>query len=82
MIPTSRRLLVQVHVLDRDVPVGQQDLESPLFFALEGLLVREEFLLDRLLVRGVVRRGYVLEDEGDAVVPPPLLGGVVARLDR
>src|SRR5512135_134918 len=75
--------LVQVHILDRDIPVAEQDFEPPLLLALEGLLVREEFLLDRLLARGIVRRRrYVLEDYRDAVIPAPVLRGVVARLDR
>src|SRR3982750_2387235 len=41
-------LLVQIHVLDRDVPVGLQDLEPPLLLAPVGLLIGKELPLDRL----------------------------------
>ena len=72
--------MLDVHVVDGHVPVSQEDLEPALFLALEGLLVGEKFLLDRLLHAGRGEgRFQVLENDGDLVVPAAVLGGMIAR---
>src|SRR5947209_18715281 len=62
-----------------------QNLESPLLFALERLLIGEEFANQRLLVSGIVRRGVAFARAGHAiipaaipslVIPPPVDGDV------
>src|SRR5271167_5021847 len=71
----------EVDVLDGQVPMGVEDLEAMLLFALIGLLIGEELLEQRLFVEAVIGGGGVLEDDGDAVVPAAVFGGVIARRD-
>src|ERR1017187_1012253 len=73
-------LCVQVHHLHRQVPVRVEDLEAPLLFALERILVGIHLLLQRGFVKGFVGHGGVLEYDGHAEVPAAVFGGVIARL--
>src|ERR1700729_1676537 len=73
---------VQVFVFDRHVPMGVEDFEAVLLFALVGVLVRKELLEQRGGIEVVVSNLGVLEKDGRAIVPPAVLGGVVAGGDR
>src|SRR5271157_604123 len=65
----------------RQVPVAQQDLESPLFLALVSLLIGPELLDETLFVWvGGGRHRRVLVPDGDAIIPAPIFGGVVGGL--
>src|SRR2546427_10638503 len=56
-----------------------QNLESPLLFALERLLIGQEFANQRLLVSGIVRRGVAFPRDGHAIIPAAILSLVIPR---
>jgi hypothetical protein len=69
---------VEIHVLDRQIPMRIQDFEAPLLFFLVGLLVEIELLDDARAVEIVVGNRGVLENDGDAEIPSAIFGGVIA----
>src|SRR5262245_24229629 len=68
---------------DGHIPMRDQNLEPSLLFAFESRLVRVELFDERLFgawsVR-IVEGGGALENYGDAIIPAPVLGRVVAGL--
>src|SRR6266851_2923467 len=70
---------VEVHVLDRQIPVGIENFESPLFFLLVRFLIRIESLDQRGAVEIVVGNRGALEDDGHPVIPAAVFGHVIAR---
>src|SRR5262245_40128979 len=72
-------LRVQIDALDRHVPMGFQDFETPLFFSFVGVLVGGKLLYQRTVVSIGVGDGSVLENDRGAIVPPAVLGRVISR---
>ena len=58
--------------------ISKRRCSSFLYVAWSGIHLLDE----GLLVETVVSRGGVLEDDGDAVVPASVFGGVIARCHR
>src|SRR5260370_6920101 len=67
---------LEVHILDRQIPVRIQDFKAPLFLFLIGLLIGIELLDHRGAVKIVVGDRRILEDDGDPVIPSPVFGRV------
>src|ERR1700739_611769 len=74
------RLFLQISSFHRQVPMRVEDFEAALLFPLKCFLIGVHLLLQRGLVEWLVGDGGVLEDDGHAIVPAPVFGGVVARL--
>jgi hypothetical protein len=73
-------LVVRCNIRHRQIPVGEENLEAALLLALILSLVRPELLGEGVLVGiGGGGRGGILVDNGDAIVPAAVLGGVVGR---
>src|SRR6266705_4934729 len=70
---------VEVHVLDGQVPVRVENLETPLLFLLVRFLIRIELLDQRGAVEIVVGNRSVLEDDGHPVIPAAVFRRVIAR---
>ena len=70
---------VEVHVLDGQVPVRVENLETPLLFLLVRFLIRIELLDQRGAVEIVVGNRSVLEDDGHPVIPTAVFRRVIAR---
>src|SRR5580704_134909 len=70
---------VEIHTLDRQIPVGVENLEPPLFFFLVGFLIRIELFDERRAVEIVIRNSRVLENDGHSKVPAPVFGRVITR---
>ena len=62
--------------------MGIEDFEAALLFALVGVLVGKELLEERGGIESVVSDFGVLEDDGGAIVPAAVFGGVIAGSDR
>lgn len=74
-------LLRRRNVRDRQIPMPGEDLEAALFFFLVGFLIGPELFDECLLIGvGAGRDGRVLVDDGHAIVPAAVFGGVIARL--
>src|ERR1039458_4619374 len=74
-------LLRRCNIGQRQIPMPQQNLEPPLFFALVSLLVGPKLPDQPLLVRiRGCRQGRVLEPYRNAIIPSRILGHVVAGL--
>src|ERR1700752_5370547 len=73
-------LFLKISSFHRQVPMRVEDFEAALLFALKCFLIGVHLLLQRGLVERLVGDGGILEDDGHAIVPAPVFGGVVARL--
>src|SRR5215467_4072027 len=78
--PRTRLFLGRGDVRNRQIPVGEQYLEAPLFLLLVGRLIGIELFDERFLVGngGRGQRGILVGD-GHAVVPARIFGHVVGR---
>src|ERR1700758_2281696 len=71
---------IQLYNLHRQIPMSVENLKAPLLLAMKRFLIGIHLLLQRRLIERFIRHGGILEDNGHAVVPAPVFGGVIARL--
>src|ERR1700720_2533915 len=81
-LPNARPclLLIQLYILDGQIPVSVEDFETTLFFFRISGLVGPKLLFQRVFVEGFIRNSRVFEDYGHAIVPAPVFGRVIPGL--
>src|ERR1700676_4057085 len=77
---STSRFHLNIHSLDRQIPVPVEDLKSPLLFALKRVLIGIHLLLQCRLIERLIGHGRILKNDGHTEIPAPIFGGVVARL--
>src|SRR5712692_15503 len=77
--PMKARILLQVELVERHVPMSVENFETPLFFFQEFCPVRKQSALNRIIVRWLYERGDVLVGNRDGKCP---VGAAVAVVGR
>src|ERR1700722_3042065 len=80
VVKDSLRFRIEVHCLNRQIPVRVENLEAALLLALKRILVRIHLLLQRGLIEWFISHGSILEDNGHAEIPAAVFSGVVPWL--
>src|SRR3979411_1350809 len=75
-----RLIPFQLHALDGQVPMSVEDFKPALLFLRIRGLVGPKLLLQYVFVERLIRNRRVLEHDGDAIIPAPVFGRMVARL--
>src|SRR5271165_5924007 len=69
---------IERYILDRQVPMGVQDLKPSLFFFLVRFLIRIKLLDERAAIKIIGLHCRALENDGHAIVPSAIFRGVIA----
>src|ERR1044071_3014263 len=72
-------LLIERHRKNGSVPVRDQYLEPPLFFALEGFLIGIKLFGESFFAARISGHGGVFEHYSHAIIPATFFGRVIAR---